>query len=219
MTNVITIHPKNPQQRLLKQVVQVLQDGGVVVYPGDTGYAIGCCVGHKRALERIRQLRQLPKDHNFTLICQGLSQIAEFARVDNPTYRLLRAHTPGAYTFILPATKDVPKLLLHAKKKTIGIRVSAYPIILALLDLLQSPMLTVSLIMPQPDFVEDTFDEPMDIAPQNIDEVEEMLEGRVDMIVDAGYCGLHPSSIIDLTGDTPQVIRIGAGDVEPFEWS
>ena len=218
MTNVINIHPENPQKRLLRQVVHVLEKGGVIVYPSDTGYAIGCCIGRKTALERIRRLRHLPKDHNFTLLCEGLSQISEFARVDNPTYRLLKAHTPGAYTFILPATKDVPRLLLHPKRKTIGIRVSSYPIVKDLLMLLAAPLLTVSLIVPKTAFSDDEFDDAMDMAPQSIYEVEDMLEGQVDMIIDTGFCGLHPSSIIDLTGDEPNVVRAGAGDVEPFIW-
>ena len=205
MTNVIAIHPETPQERLVVEVVKVLDSGGVIAYPTDSGYALGCLVGQKGPLERIRQIRKLKKNHLFTLLCPDLSAIAEYARVDNPCYRLLKANTPGSYTFILLASKALPRLLKHPKRKTIGIRVPVNKIALSILEVLDAPMLTVSLVMPDED-------EP----PIDIQEVEEALLGKVDLMVDGGACGKEPTSIIDLTAPAPVVIREGKGDITPF---
>jgi len=207
MTNVIEIHPESPQKRLIRQAVSVLESSGVVVYPTDSGYALGCVVGEKSVLDRICRIRQLKKNHLFTLMCRDLSDISVYARVDNPTYRLLKAHAPGNYTFILQATKALPKLLKHPKRKTIGVRVSPNPITQAMLEGLESPMLSVSLIMPEDEY-----------APADIAEVEDALSGRVDLIVDGGVCPVEPTSIVDLTASEPVIVREGKGDIEPFIW-
>ena len=207
MTNVIAIHPDNPQRRFIKQVTAVLEEKGVIAYPTDSGYALGCIVGKKSPLERIRRIRALEKDHLFTLMCRDLTEIATYATINNPIYRLLRANTPGAYTFILPATKAVPKLLKHPKRRTIGLRIPDNPIALALLEALDEPMLSVSLLL-----------EEEALPPADIEEVEEALLERVDLIVDGGRCGLEATSIIDLVGERPVVLREGRGDVAPFEW-
>lgn len=201
----LTIHPKNPQPRLIQQAVETVQKGGVIVFPTDSAYALGCHLGDKAATERIRRLRELDKHHHFTLLCNDLSQIATYARVDNPTFRLLKAYTPGAYTFILEATREVPRRLLHAKRKTIGLRVPGHPIPQALLVGLNEPLMSVTMILPG------------DYRPLvEVDEIYEAVQGKVDLFIDGGPCGLEPTSIIDLTTPKPQVIRAGKGDVSGF---
>ena len=207
MAKIVYIHPDNPQARLLQQVVSVLQRGGVVVYPTDSGYALGCLLGYKEALERIRQIRQLPSKHEFTLLCRDLKDIGTYAVIDNPTYRLLRANTPGSYTFVLPASKAVPKLLLSHKRKTIGLRIPLDNIALALLEQLQAPMLNVSLILPGED-------QPPAVIGDMLDE----LDRQVDLIIDGGFCGLGSTTIVDFTGDQPVILREGRGPVEAFVW-
>jgi tRNA threonylcarbamoyl adenosine modification protein (Sua5/YciO/YrdC/YwlC family) len=181
MAQFFQIHAENPQHRLIVQAVDIIRKGGVVVYPTDSAYALGCHIGDKDALDRIRTMRQLDKHHNFTLMCRDLSELATYARVDNAVYRLIKNHTPGAYTFILEATAEVPRRLLHPKRKTIGLRVPDNPIALALLAELDEPIMTSSLLMPGDEY---PMTDPYDIR--------DVLEHHVDSIIDGGYCGLDP---------------------------
>ena len=206
MTQYFNIHHLNPQARLLHQAAAILQNGGVIIYPTDSGYALGCLVGQKKALDRIRQIRQLNQHHNFTLMCRDLSEISTYAQVDNRVFRLLKAFTPGAYTFILKATTEVPKQLLHPARKTIGIRIPDHPVALGLLEILDQPLMTTTLILPG-----DTI--PM-IEP---DAMRDILGKQVDLIIDGGYCGTEPTTIINLVNNTPEVIRKGRGDTHHFE--
>lgn len=199
------IHPENPQARLIKQAVEIIRGGGVVIYPTDSSYAIGCQIGDKGAIERVRRLRQLDDKHNFTLICRDLSQLGLFAKVDTAAFRLLKAHTPGPYTYILNATREVPRLLLHPKRRTIGLRVPSHPIAHALLEQLGEPLMSVSLIMPGES-------EPM-IDPY---EMRQLLEHQVDLIIDGGFGGVAASTVINLADGDPQVVRVGCGDPTPF---
>ncbi len=205
MTQRIVIHPENPQLRLIRQAADMIRQGHVLVYPTDSAYALGCQLGNKEAMERIRSLRQLDKTHNFTLVCRDLSEIATYARVDNKAFRLIKANTPGAYTFILPATSEVPKRLQHPKRKTIGIRIPNNAITQALLTELNEPLMSVTLILPG------------DELPLNDpDVIYDRLQNQVDMIVDGGFCDLEPTSVIDMTSDVPEIVRVGKGDVFPF---
>lgn len=206
MAQFFQIHPENPQHRLISQAVDIIRRGGVVVYPTDSAYALGCHIGDKDALERIRTLRKLDKNHNFTLMCRDLSELATYARVNNQDFRLLKNHTPGAYTFILEATADVPRRLLHPKRKTIGLRVPDNAIALALLEELGEPLMTSSLLLPGEEF---PMTDPYDIR--------DSLQHHVDLIIDGGYCGLEPTTVIDLTGDAPSLVRQGKGDFSSFE--
>lgn len=206
MSQHLYIHPDNPQQRLISQAVEIVRKGGVIVYPTDSAYAIGCQLGDKSALDRIRLIRQLDKHHNFTLMCRDLGELATYAKVDNQTFRMLKAHTPGAYTFILEATSEVPRRLMHPKRKTIGLRVPANPIAQVLLAELAEPLMSVTLILPGDE-----------LPLTDPDDIRTMLEKRVDVIVDGGYCGLEPTTVVDLTGDVPALVRRGVGDFTPFE--
>lgn len=206
MSQFFQIHPDNPQQRLIRQAVDIIREGGVVVYPTDSAYALGCNIGDKNAIERIRRIRRLDARHNFTLVCRDLSEIATYARVDNQVYRLLRHCTPGPYTFILRATSEVPRRLMHPKRKTVGLRVPDNRIVAALLADLGQPLMSVTLVMPGDDY-------PL-IDPYDIRQV---LERDVDLIIDGGYCGMEPTTVIDLVDDTPLVLRAGKGDTAPFE--
>jgi tRNA threonylcarbamoyl adenosine modification protein (Sua5/YciO/YrdC/YwlC family) len=199
------IHPDNPQQRLIRHAVDIIRNGGVVVYPTDSAYALGCHIGDKNALDRIRRIRKLDDKHNFTLVCRDLSEIATYAKVNNAVYRLLRHTTPGPYTFILRATSEVPRRLLHPKRKTVGLRVPDNTIAAALLADLGEPLMSVTLIMPGDDL-------PL-IDPYDI---RETLEHDVDLVIDGGYCGMEPTTVVDLADDTPLVLRVGKGSVEPF---
>ncbi|MBU3069872.1 threonylcarbamoyl-AMP synthase [Aestuariicella sp. G3-2] len=205
MAQFFQIHPENPQPRLIKQAVEIIRAGGLVAYPTDCAYALGCHIGDKMALDRIRAIRQLDKHHNFTLVCRDLSELATYARVDNQTFRLLKGHMPGAFTFILEATSEVPKRLMHAKKKTIGMRVPDNPIALALLEELGEPLMTSSLLMPG-DTVPLT--DPYDIR--------ETLEHQLELVIDGGFCGMEATTVIDLTGDAPELVRQGCGDASDF---
>jgi len=205
MARVLSIHPVDPQQRLIRQAVECIRDGGVVVYPTDSAYALGCAVGTKAGMERIARIRQIDNKHNFTLVCRDLSEIATYARVDNSSYRLLKVYTPAAYTFILKATSEVPRLLQHPKRKTIGIRVPEHPVVAALLAELDAPLLSSSLLMPGE--TEPLFD---------IDEISRRLQHQVDLIIDSGFCGLETTTVIDLEEGVPKVIRAGKGDPAPF---
>ncbi|MFB9885418.1 L-threonylcarbamoyladenylate synthase [Balneatrix alpica] len=206
MSQFFQIHPETPQKRLIKQAVEILQQGGVIAYPTDSAYALGCHMGDKQALERIKQLRRLDDRHNFTLMCRDLSELSTYAKVDNQAYRLLKAHTPGAYTFILNATREVPKRLLHPKRRTIGIRVPDNPIALALLEELGEPLMSVSLILPG--------DEQPMTDPY---EIRATLEHQLDLIIDGGYCGLEATTVVALTDEVPEVMRVGAGDPTHFQ--
>jgi tRNA threonylcarbamoyl adenosine modification protein (Sua5/YciO/YrdC/YwlC family) len=207
MSQFFQIHPENPQQRLINQAVQVLREGGVIVYPTDSAYALGCHIGDKKALDRIRAIRQIDKKHNFTLMCRDLSEISVYAKLANNTlYRMLNAHTPGAYTFILNATSEVPRRLMHPKRRTIGIRIPANPIALMLLAEHREPIMSTTLILPGDDM---PLTDPYDIR--------DLLEHQVDLVIDGGYCGLEPTTVIDMTGEVPEVMRKGEGDTTPFE--
>ena len=206
MSQLFAIHPDNPQARLLRQAVQIINNGGVIVYPTDSGYALGCQLGNKLAITRIRQLRQLDKNHNMTLICRDLSELSRFARVTNPIFRLLKAFTPGAYTFILSATREVPRLMLHPKRKTLGLRVPTNPIAMALLEHLEEPLMSSSLILPG---AQAPLSEP--------EAIQDILGNQVDLIIDGGNCGQEPTTVVDLTSDYPVILREGKGSIEPFQ--
>ena len=201
MSQYFSIHPDNPQHRLIAQAAEIVRRGGVIVYPTDSVYAIGCHIGDKHALDRVRNIRRVDKNHNFTLLCRDLSELANYAKVDNNDFRILKAQTPGPFTFILPASSEVPKRLMHRKRKTVGIRVPDSPIAQALLDELGEPMMTVTLIMPGDEY---PLTDPYDIR--------QTLESHVDAIIDGGYCGLEPTTVVDMTGDQPELRRQGMGD-------
>jgi len=205
MAQFFQIHPDNPQGRLIHQAVEILRKGGVIVYPTDSSYALGCTIGNKDSMEIIRRIREVDSDHNFTLICRDLSELSVYARVDNDIYRLLKRFTPGPYTFILAATREVPRRLQHPKRKTIGLRVPDFPIVTALLAELDEPLMSSTLIMPG-----DTF--PLNDAA----EIREQLEHQVDMVIDGGPCDLSPTSVVNLVEGVPRILRVGKGDVEAF---
>lgn len=204
MSQVFHIHPDNPQPRLIRQAVEILRKGGLVAYPTDTTYALGCGIGEKNALDRLIQIRRLDDKHEFTLLCPDLSVLAVYAKVGNSDYRLLKSHTPGPYTFILKGTSEVPRRLMHAKKRTIGIRVPDHPICQALLAEYGQPLMTSTLHLPGDEF---PLTDPYD--------VETGLQGRVDLIIDGGFGGLQETTVISLAeGDGPHVLREGAGEVD-----
>lgn len=205
MSQIFHLHPTHPQLRLLRQAAAIIRRGGVIVYPTDSCYALGCLIGDKAAMQRIRQIRELDNKHHFSLVCRDLSEIATFAKVSNSDYRLLRMHTPGPYTFLLTATREVPRRLQHPNKKTIGIRVPDNHIALSLIEVLDEPIMSCTLILPN-------MDAPL-IEPEAI---QELLGGRVDLIIDGGYCGVEPTTLVDLTGDVPEVIREGKGEISAF---
>jgi tRNA threonylcarbamoyl adenosine modification protein (Sua5/YciO/YrdC/YwlC family) len=205
MSQFFIIHPQNPQARLIQQTVDILKKGGIIVYPTDSGYAIGCQLENKDGADRIRNIRQLSADHNFTLVCRNLSQLSVYASVDNVAFRLLKANTPGAYTFILNATKEVPKRLVHARRKTIGIRIPDSEIIQTLLLKLEEPLMSVSLILPNQEY---PFSDAQDIL--------EHLNKQVDLVIDGGSCGVTPTTMIELVGSAPKILRIGKGDPRIF---
>ena len=205
MSQMLQIHPETPQSRLISQAVEVIERGGVVVYPTDSGYALGCQLDEKQAVERIRRIRQLDDKHNFTLVCRDLSAIATYAKVDNIAYRAIKNHTPGPYTFVLHATNEVPRRLKQPKRKTIGIRVPDNRIAQSLLVAMAEPIMSVTLILPG--------DELPLMDPY---EIRDLLATQVDLIIDGGYCGMEATSVIDLSNDEPIILREGAGSVEEF---
>ena len=206
MSQFFQIHPQNPQLRLIKKAVEMVRDGAVIVYPTDSAYALGCHIGDKNALERIIRIRQLDSKHNFTLMCRDLSEISTYAKVSTNAYRLLNSHTPGPYTFILPATRDVPRRLMHPKKRTIGLRVPDHAITRALLNELNEPMMSTTLILPGEEI-------PMTDAEQ----IREQLEHVVDLVIDGGHCHIEPTTVGDMTEDYPEITRQGRGVSNAFQ--
>jgi len=205
MTQLFHIHPQNPQGRLISQAVKIIRKGGIMAYPTDSSYALGCHIGDAKALERIRAIRQASDDHNFTLVCEDLSELAKYARVENQDYRLLKSHTPGPYTFILPATREVPRRLQHPKRKTIGLRVPDFPIVSALLTELGEPIMSSTLWL-QGD----------DLPLNDAHDIEERIGHEVDLIIDAGPCDLEPTTVLEIDRGLVKVLRQGKGDAEPF---
>ncbi|MFT4633367.1 MAG: tRNA threonylcarbamoyl adenosine modification protein (Sua5/YciO/YrdC/YwlC family) [Candidatus Pseudothioglobus sp.] len=205
MSQFFSIHPENPQARLIRQAVDIVRQGGVIVYPTDSAYALGCHIGDKQALQRIRQIRRLEDDHNFSLVCRDLSDLGIYARVSNSAYRLLKAATPGPYTFVLQATKEVPRRLVNPKRKTIGLRVPDNAICSALLNELGEPIMSSSLILPGHEY---PLTDPL--------EMRDLLEKQVDLIIDGGFCGLESTSVIGLEDDQPLILREGRGDLALF---
>ncbi|MGD8556669.1 MAG: L-threonylcarbamoyladenylate synthase [Chromatiales bacterium] len=206
MAQFFQIHPENPQQRLIRQAVDVVRSGGIIVYPTDSGYALGCDMSNKKAKDRIRQIRRVDNSHVFTLVCRDLSEISTYAKINNTYYRLLKSLTPGPYTFIFKATKEVPRMLQNPKRKTIGIRIPDNRIALALLEELDAPLSSSTLIMPG--------DEIQLTDPY---EMRQLLEHQVDLVIDGGYCGIDPTTVVNLEEDTPHVLRVGLGDPAVFE--
>lgn len=206
MSQFFQIHPETPQPRLVTRAVEILRAGGLIVYPTDSCYALGCQLGNTQAVERIRQIRRVDDGHHFTLVCRDLSELATYARVDNSAYRLLRSFTPGPYTFILRATREVPRRLQHPRRRTIGLRVPDNAVAQALLDALGEPLISSTLLLPE---------EEMPLTDPK--EIRERLEGRVDLVIDGGNCGLEPTSVVDLSEETPRVVRRGRGEIAAFE--
>lgn len=206
MARRLELHPATPQPRFIHAAARCLRDGGVLVYPTDSCYALGCALGTKEAMQRIQQLRQAGKGHFFTVVCRDLSEISRFARIANWQYRLLKTFTPGPYAFVLPATREVPRRLLHARRKTVGIRVPDHAVVQALLKEYPEPLLSTTLQLPGDD------------GPMNDGrEIEERIGHAVDVILDGGSCGLEPSTIVDLSGEAPRLVRAGKGDPRPFQ--
>lgn len=202
MATLIDIHPTHPQPRRLGEIVQVIQSGGLIAYPTDSSYAFGCHIGDKRAIDRIHRIRRTDKKHNFTLVCSDLSEISTYARVENWAYRLIKSMTPGPYTFILPATRGVPKRLQNPKRRTIGLRVPDHPLVQAVLERLGEPIMSSTLTLPGDDM---PMTDPL--------EIEERIGHQIDAIVAAGPTGIEPTSVLDMTGGAVKVLRTGRGDV------
>ena len=202
MARLIEVHPDNPQPRRVAEIVEAIREGALVAYPTDSSYAFGCHIGDKRAMDRIRRIRRTDKNHNFTLVCSDLSEISTYARVDNWAYRMLKAMTPGPYTFILPATREVPKRLQHPKRRTIGLRVPDHALVRAVLDSLGEPIMSSTLLLPGDD-----------LPLTDPHEIEERIGHEIDLIIDAGATGIEPTSVLDLSEGTVVVLRIGRGDV------
>lgn len=205
MSQYFAVHPTHPQPRLIAQAAAIIRDGGVIAYPTDSCYAIGCQIGDKEAMQRLRTIRKIDEKHHLTLMCRDLSEIATYAQVDNVQYRLLKKLTPGSYTFILQASREVPRRLLHPRRKTIGMRVPDHAVAQALLAALGEPLLSATLILPE------------DALPLNdAEDIRARLEHALDLVLDAGSCGIEPTTMVDLTGAAPQVLRQGKGSVEAF---
>lgn len=205
MAQFFSIHTDTPHLRLIRQAVEIVRGGGIIVYPTDSCYALGCHLGDKNAMTRIRTIREVDERHHFTLVCRNLAEISTYAKVDNSQYRLLKATTPGSYTFILQATREVPRRMQHPKRNTIGLRIPDHPVVLALLEELGEPLLSSTLILPGDEL-------PLNDA----EEIRARLEHQVELIMDAGSCGIDMTTVIDLTTDVPELIRLGKGSLEPF---
>ena len=205
MAQFFSIHPDNPKPRLIRQAAEIVRNGGIIVYPTDSFYALGCRLGDKTAVERIRAIRQVGPGHHFALVCRDLAEIAVYARVDNQQFRLLKATTPGSYTFILEATREVPRRLQHPRRKTIGLRVPDHKVVRALLAELAEPLLSSTLLLPGEE-------EPLKDAYES----RQRLEHQVDLVIDGGPCGIEPTTVVNLTGQMPAVKRPGKGSVAPF---
>jgi tRNA threonylcarbamoyl adenosine modification protein (Sua5/YciO/YrdC/YwlC family) len=200
MAVYVDVHPVNPQRRAVTRVVSLVREGGLIAYPTDSCFALGCALGNREGLDRIRTIRRLDERHHFTLVCRDFAQLGQFVKVSNPVFRAVKAATPGQYTFILPATKEVPRRLLHPKKKTVGVRIPSHPVAEALLAELDEPILSSTLLLPG------------DAEPLTQGwEIKERLDHQVDAVVDSGECGTEPTTVIDLSGDEPEVVREGAG--------
>ncbi|MCE1182120.1 MAG: threonylcarbamoyl-AMP synthase [Rhodocyclales bacterium] len=205
MARIVQIHPESPQQRLLVQAAQFIREGAIIALPTDSCYALCCHLGDKEALDRIRAIRQIDERHHLTLMCRDLSDIANYARVDNAQYRLLKAATPGSYTFILEGSKELPRRVMHPKRKTMGLRIPDHPVALAFLEELGEPLLTTTLQLPG------------DETPLTEGwEIQDRLDDHIDWILDAGHCGTEPTTVIDLTGSAPELVRAGRGSLAPF---
>lgn len=206
MSQFLKIHPENPQLHLIRLAANMLMKEGVIVYPTDSAYALGCQLGNKKGLQRIRQIRQLKDQHCLTLLCRDISEMALFAQLETPIFRLIKVNTPGPYTFLLPVTTHVPRYLVNAKRKTIGIRIPDNKIVHALLEMIDQPLVSTTLILPDTDL-------PL-IEPEALSDI---LGKRVDLVIDGGFCGLEPTTVIDLSSNTPEIIRYGKGDIKPFQ--
>ena len=201
MGHYISIHPQNPQARLINQAAEILNDGGILVYPTDSVYGIGCKIGDKRALERILKIRNLDKDHNFTLLCRNISEVAVYAKLNNSNFRTLKTFTPGPFTFVLAASSELPRRLLHPKRKTVGVRIPDNLVIQALMNALAGPVINMTFTLPDDEFgLSDAY------------EIKQRVGAQVDAIIDGGYCGILPSTVVDLTDDIPTLVRQGLGD-------
>ncbi|SOD72302.1 tRNA threonylcarbamoyl adenosine modification protein (Sua5/YciO/YrdC/YwlC family) [Jatrophihabitans sp. GAS493] len=205
MARYLDIHPENPQPRAITQLAALIRDEGLIAYPTDSCFALGCQLGNRSGLERIREIRHLDEHHHFTLMCRDFAQLAQFVHVPNSVFRMVKASTPGSYTFILPATREVPKRLMHPKKKTVGVRIPKHTFVQALLTELGEPLLSSTLLLPDEE-------EPMTQAW----EIKELLDNQVDAVVDSGDCGTEPTTVVDLSGEAPEVVRVGAGDPSRF---
>jgi tRNA threonylcarbamoyl adenosine modification protein (Sua5/YciO/YrdC/YwlC family) len=204
MAQYFSVHPDNPQPRLIRHAVQIIRDGGVVAYPTDSCYALGCHIGDKAAMERIRRIRDVDERHHFTLVCRSLSEVGQFAKVDNLQYRMMRNNTPGSYTFILRATRDVPRRLL-TPRHTIGVRIPDHPVAMALLESLGEPLLSSTLILPA-----------HGVALNDANEIRTHLEHEIDLVIDSGGCEGEVTTVVDLSGEAPRLVREGKGDIRPF---
>lgn len=205
MAQLFSVHPQSPQRRLIEQAAALVRNGAVLVYPTDSCYALGCHLGDKAAMERLRAIRGVDDHHHLTLVCRDLSEIAQYARVDNRQFRQLKSATPGSYTFILEATKEVPRRLQHPKRATVGLRIPDHPVAQALLAAMDEPLLSTTLMLPGDD-----------LPLNDIDEIRARLEKRVDLVLDAGSCGVEPTTVVDLTGEVPVIVRVGRGDPGVF---
>ena len=206
MARYFDVHPENPQKRAIGQVVDLIRNDGLIAYPTDSCFALGVQLGNKDGIDRIRTIRDLDDRHHFTLVCQDFAQLGQFVHISNAVFRSIKAATPGSYTFILPATKEVPRRLMHPKKKTVGVRIPDHVVTQALLEELGEPLLSSTLLMPDEE-------EPMTQGW----EIKELLDHQIDAVIDSGDCGTEPTTVIDFSEDVPEIVRIGAGDPKPFE--
>ncbi|MGQ0481315.1 MAG: L-threonylcarbamoyladenylate synthase [Pseudonocardia sp.] len=205
MARYFDVHPENPQRRAISQVVDLVRDGGVIAYPTDSCFALGCQLGNREGLDRIRSIRHLDERHHFTLVCRDFAQLGQFALVSNAVFRTVKAATPGRYTFILPASKEVPRRMMHPKKRTVGVRIPDHPVVHALLSELGEPLVSSTLLLPD--------------APEPSTqgwEIKERLDLVLDAVIDSGECGTEPTTVVDLSGDQPEIVRVGAGDPTRF---